>query len=102
MAKIPDDITLSLHQVKFLEGTPDTTNWAKYLANFLFTQKWVKFMEIYLKNYVLCFPSCITHHEMCAWIYQTGPIGMGPWANLTCPEAMGHQATALDLVFLWI
>ena len=48
MAKIPNDITLTLHQAKFLKETPGTSNGAKYLANFPLTQKWVKFMEIYL------------------------------------------------------
>ena len=33
-AKIPDDVTLTLHQVKFLEETPGTSNGVKYLANF--------------------------------------------------------------------
>ena len=32
--KITDDITLMLHQVKFLDETPGTTNGVKYLANF--------------------------------------------------------------------
>ena len=33
-AKIPDDVTLTLHQVKFPEETPGTTDGVKYLANF--------------------------------------------------------------------
>ena len=33
-AKIPDDITLTLCQVKFLEATPGTTNGVKYPATF--------------------------------------------------------------------
>ena len=37
MAKIPDNVTLTLHQVKFLEKTPGTTNGVKYLASFLVT-----------------------------------------------------------------
>ena len=53
MAKIPDNITLTLHQVKFTEETPGTTNGVKYLSNFLVTQKWVKFRVINLRNYML-------------------------------------------------
>ena len=53
MAKIPNNVTLTLHQAKLLEETPHTTNGVKYLANFLVTQKWVRFMEIYLRNYML-------------------------------------------------
>ena len=41
MAEIPDDITLTLHQAKFLEETPGTLNGVKYPANFLVTCKWV-------------------------------------------------------------
>ena len=37
MARIPNDITLTLHQAKFTEETPGTSNGAKYLANFLVT-----------------------------------------------------------------
>ena len=35
--KFPDDITLTLHQAKFLEETPDTTNRVIYPSNFLST-----------------------------------------------------------------
>ena len=34
MVKLPHDITLTLHQVKFPEGNPDTTKRALYLGNF--------------------------------------------------------------------
>ena len=34
IAKIPDDVTLTLHQVKFPDETPGTTNGVKYPANF--------------------------------------------------------------------
>ena len=52
-AKIPNGITLTLHQAKFQDEAPGTSNGAKYLANFPLSHKWVKFMEIYLRNYVL-------------------------------------------------
>ena len=39
--------------MRFPEETPGTTNWVNYLLNFPVTQKWVKFTEIYLRNYVL-------------------------------------------------
>ena len=35
MAKIPDDVTLTLYQVKFPEETPGTTNGVNYLDYFL-------------------------------------------------------------------
>ena len=53
MTKTPDDITLTLQQVKFLEETPGTCIGAKYLASFLVTLKWVKLTDIFLRNYVL-------------------------------------------------
>ena len=28
------------------------------------------------------FPRRVAHHEMCAWIYQQDPNGMGPWTYL--------------------
>ena len=34
MVKFPDDVTLTLHQVKFPEETPDTTSRVIYLGNF--------------------------------------------------------------------
>ena len=37
MAKLPNDVTLTPHQEKFPEETPDTSNGAKYLANFPLT-----------------------------------------------------------------
>ena len=37
MAKIPNNVTLTLHHAKFLEETPGTTNGVKYPANFLVT-----------------------------------------------------------------
>ena len=46
MAKIPDNITLTLHHMKFLEETPGTSNGVKYPANFPVTLKWVKFTVI--------------------------------------------------------
>ena len=33
-AKIPDNVTLTLHQAKFSEETPGATNREKYLANY--------------------------------------------------------------------
>ena len=53
MAKIPDDVTLTLHQVKFPEETPGTTKGVKLPANFPVTLQWVKFTVINLRNYVL-------------------------------------------------
>ena len=52
MARIPDDVTLTLHQAKFPEETPGTTNGVKY-PNFLAIQKWDIFMVVNLKNSVL-------------------------------------------------
>ena len=65
MVKIPDNITLTLHQAKFLEETPGTTNGVKYLANFLVTQKWVKFMVINIRNYVLGVFHIASHTMQC-------------------------------------
>ena len=53
LAKIPDNVTLTLHQEKFPEETPGTTNRVNYPANFLVTWKCFKFMVINLRNYVL-------------------------------------------------
>ena len=53
MVKLPDNITLTLHQVKFPEETPDTTSRVIYLGNFSLTQIWVKFTVINLRNYML-------------------------------------------------
>ena len=53
MAKLPNDVTLVLHQVKFPEETPGTTNGVEYMANFPLTRKMVNFTEIYLPNYML-------------------------------------------------
>ena len=53
MPKIPDDVTLTLHQVKFPEATPGTTKGVKYPFNFPVTLQWVKFTVINLRNYVL-------------------------------------------------
>ena len=50
MAKIPEDITLTLHQVKFSEKTPANSNRINVMEKFLYGQKWVKFMEINLHN----------------------------------------------------
>ena len=66
MARIPDDVTLTLHQAKFLEGTPGTTNGLNYPANFPVTQKWVKFMVINLRNYVLSVFQVMLHTMRCA------------------------------------
>ena len=38
--------TLTLHQTKFLEETPNTTNRVIYPSKFMSTQIWVKFMVI--------------------------------------------------------
>ena len=51
--KFPHDVTLTLQQVKFLEGTPDTTKRVIYLGNFMLTQIQVKFTVINLRNYML-------------------------------------------------
>ena len=51
MVKFPHDITLTLHQAKFPEETPDTTKMVIDQANFMSTQIWVKFMVINLRNY---------------------------------------------------
>ena len=37
MVKFPHDVTLTLHQAKFPEETPDTTSRAMYLGHFLST-----------------------------------------------------------------
>ena len=66
MAKIPDDITLTLHQAKFPEETPGTTSGVNYLANFLVKQKWVKFMVINLRNYMLAVFQVVLHTMRCA------------------------------------
>ena len=66
MAKIPDDITLTLNQAKFLEETPGTTNGVIYLANFLVTLKWVKFMLINLRNNMLAVFQVVLHTMRCA------------------------------------
>ena len=55
MTKIPNNITLTLHQAKFLEETPGTSNGAKYPDNFPLTQELVQFVKSYLQNYVLVF-----------------------------------------------
>ena len=52
MVKIPDDVTLTLQKARLLEETPGTTNGLKYPANFLVTQKWIKFRVINLRNYM--------------------------------------------------
>ena len=60
------------------------------------TQIRVKLTVINLRNYVLGVFQ-VTHHEMCAWIYQQDPNGMGPWTYLCCPEVMGPWWTNLLL-----
>ena len=76
--KFPHDVTLTLRQTKFPEETPDTTRRVKYPGNFLLTRIKVKLTVINLR----CFPHHVAHHEMCAWIYQQDPHGMGPWTYL--------------------
>ena len=66
MARIPDDVTLTLHQAKFLEETPGTTNGLNFLANYPVTQKWVKFMVINLRNYALAVFQVVLHTMRCA------------------------------------
>ena len=51
--KFPYDITLTLHQSKFLEETTDTSNRVLCPGNFTSTQIRVKFTVINLRNYVL-------------------------------------------------
>ena len=53
MVKFHHDITLTLHQAKFLEETPDTTNRVLYPGNSISTQFQVKFMVINLQHYML-------------------------------------------------
>ena len=53
MVKFPDDVTLTLNQVKFVEETPDTTNRVIYPVNFTSTQIQVKFMVINVSTYML-------------------------------------------------
>ena len=48
MVKFPHNVTLTLHQAKFPEETPDTTSRVIYPGNFTLTQIWVKFMVINL------------------------------------------------------
>ena len=53
MVKFPHDITLTLHQAKFPQETPDTIKGVIYPGNLLSTQIWVKFTVINLRNYML-------------------------------------------------
>ena len=50
MVKFPHNVTLALHQAKFLEETPDTINRVIYPVNFTSTQIQVKFMVTNLKT----------------------------------------------------
>ena len=65
MAKIPDNVTLTLHQAKFLEETPGNTNGVKYPSDFPVTLRWVKFMVINLRNYVLAVFQVVLHTMRC-------------------------------------
>ena len=105
MAKIPDDITLTLHQVKFLKETPGTTNGVKYLENFLVTQKWVKFMVINLGSYVLGVFQVMLHtmtlvHRSIAGSFWNETLDLPILSRGY--GTMVDQPTALDLVFLQI
>ena len=96
--KFPHDVTLTLQQAKFPEETPNATKRVIYLGNFMLTRIRVKLTVINLKKLCLrCFPHCVAHHEVCAWIYQQDPNGMGPWTYLCCPEAMGPWWINLQL-----
>ena len=53
MAKLPDNITLTLTKEKFLEKTRGNSNGAKYLVEFPSGQQQVKFQDANLQNYVL-------------------------------------------------
>ena len=53
MAKIPANVTLTLYQVRFPEESPGTTNGVNHMDYFLVTQKWVDFMVVNLRNYML-------------------------------------------------
>ena len=61
MAKIPDDITLTLCNAKFLEKTPGNSNGVNFMVEFPSGLKWVKFKEINLKDYVLGDPNVLLH-----------------------------------------
>ena len=93
MVKIPDNITLTLHQAKFLEETPGTTNGVKYLTNFLVTQKWVKFMVINIRNYVLGVFHIASHTMQCVH----GSIAKIFWnATLDLPILSRDYGTLVD------
>ena len=79
--KFPDNIALTLHQVKFLEETPGTTIGVIYQADFPVTQIWVKFMVINLQNYMQGVLQVPLHTMRCVhgsineilWEWDPGP-----------------------------
>ena len=64
--KFPHNVTLTLHQVKFPEETPDTTSRIIYPGNFMSTRIWVKFTLINLRNYMLGVFQVVLHTMRCA------------------------------------
>ena len=66
MVKFPYNITLTLHQAKLTEETPNTTNRVIYLGNFSSTQIWVIFMVINVRNYMLGVFQVALHTMRCA------------------------------------
>ena len=64
--KIPDYVTLTLHNAKFLVITPGNSNGIKYLVEFLPGCKWVKFTKINLQNYGLGVFHVTPHTMRCA------------------------------------
>ena len=101
MVKFPDDITLTLHQAKFPEETPDTTSRVIYPGNFLSTQIWVKFTVINLQNDVLGVFQVTSRTMRCAHgsinkILMEGDPG--PTYVVQMLWDLMDQPTALDLV----
>ena len=53
MAKIPNNITLTLHHVKLPEKPTGNSRGWKYSVEFPSGQNWVKFPDFNLQNYML-------------------------------------------------
>ena len=70
MAKIPNEVTLTLHQAKFLEKTSGNSNgvntWLYSCQDEIGLNPW----RLPYKLHARRFPSHTAHHEMCTWIQQ--------------------------------
>ena len=120
--KFPYDVTLTLHQAKFLKKTPGNSNRGNFTVELLSGQKWVRFMELNLQNHVLgvfevvpCTMSCShgsNNKTQTKW--DPGPtyVVQRLWdpvdqATLTSRssipinlEKLGHPKSYLDLIHL--